>query len=162
MRPWRYIVAAAVCLLVLAGGGVLVSNPTAPTRAQLVDAAQARGSGILDGMTFSGQVSVNGKPLDVIDTWVFAKGAFESAECSNRCNYPRAPYFVRDMGDAIEFISESRCLDKDSQIVWRGTIKDGRAKGTMTWTMSRWYWTIEKQFVFEGTLTNRAASIAGD
>ena len=162
MRSWIYIVAAVVCLLVLAGGGVLVSNPTAPTRAQNVEAAQAGGTGILDGMTFSGQVFVDGEPLDVIDTWIFAQGTFESTECSNRCRYPPAPYYVRKLGDAVEFISESQCLDKDSQIVWHGTIEDGQAKGTMTWTTSRWYWTIEREFVFEGTLTNRAASIAGD
>lgn len=164
MRSWRYIVAAAACLLVLvlAGGWVVMSNPTAQTRAQLVEAAQARGSGSLDGMTFSGQIFVDGEPLDVIDTWVFSQGTFESTECSNRCNYPPAPYYVREVGDAVEFVSELHCLDKDAKIVWRGTIENGRAKGNMTWTANRWYWTIEREFVFEGALTGQAASIAGD
>jgi hypothetical protein len=147
--------------MVIAGGWFLASNPTKPVRAQDVEAAQTGGSGILDGMTFSGQVTIKGEPLDVIERWVFAHGAFESSECSLRCIYPRAPYFVRQLGEAIEFISESRCIDKDAKIVWQGTIEHGTAKGTMTWTISRWYWTIEKKFRFEGTLTERAASVAG-
>ena len=147
--------------MVAAGGWSFASNSTKPDRAQDVEAAQTGSSGILDGMTFSGQVTVKGEPLDVVERWVFAHGAFESSECSLRCNYPRAPYFVRQLGEAIEFISESRCIDKDAKIVWHGTIEDGTAKGTMTWTISRWYWTIEKKFRFEGTLTERAASAAG-
>jgi hypothetical protein len=162
MRRGAYIVAATVCLLAVAGGWFLVSEPTNPLRAHLVDPAQADGSGILDGLTFSGQVTINGDPLDVIEKWVFAHGAFESSECSLRCNYPRAPYFVRQLGEAIEFISESRCIDKDAKIVWHGTIEHGTAKGTMTWTISRWYWTIEKKFGFEGTLTEQATPIAGN
>jgi hypothetical protein len=31
----------------------------------------------------------------------------------------------------------------------------------MRWTISRWYWTIIKEFEFEGTLSERPASIAG-
>ena len=162
MRHGTYIVAATVCLMVVAGGWFLASNPTKPVRAQDVEAAQTGGSDILDGMTFSGQVTVNGKLLDVIDKWVFAHGTFESTECSNRCNYPRASYFVRDVGEAVEFVSESRCLDKDAKIVSRGTVDNGTVKGTMTWTFSRWYWSIEKEFEFAGTLTEPTAAIAGE
>jgi hypothetical protein len=31
-----------------------------------------------------------------------------------------------------------------------------------TWTVARWYWTIEKQFWFEGTLVDRAVTAAND
>lgn len=162
MRHWTYISAAIVCLMVVAGGWSLASNATKPDRVQDVEAAQTGGSGILDGMTFSGQVTVNGKLLDVIDKWVFAHGTFESSECSNRCNYPRASYFVRHVGEAVEFVSESHCLDKDAKIVWRGTFDNGTVTGTMTWTVSRWYWSIEKEFEFAGTLTEPTAAVAGN
>jgi hypothetical protein len=160
-QRWTYILAASACLLVFAGGWVVVSDQTNPVQAQMVDAAEDSGSGILDGMTFSGQVTSNGEPLDVIDKWVFAHGTFESTECSNRCNYPPAPYFVRHVDEAVEFVSESRCLDRNAKIVWRGTIDNATVKGTMTWTQSRWYWTIEKEFGFEGTLSEPATAMAG-
>jgi len=160
MRQRKYALAFIFCLLVLAGGWFLAAIPTMPGQAQNADLVQSSGSGVLDRMTFSGKVTVNGKPLDVIEKWVFAHGTFESTECALRCKYPRAPYFVRKLGEATEFISESRCLDKDAKIVWRGMIDDGTIEGTMTWTISRWYWTIERKFHFEGTLIKRAATVS--
>jgi len=161
MRQRKYALAFIVCLLVLAGGWFFAANPTKPGQAQNAEPAQSSGSGVLDGTTFSGKVTVNGKPLDVIEKWVFAHGAFESTECALRCNYPRAPYFVRKLGEGIEFISESHCLDRNAKIVWRGIIDDETVKGTMTWTIVRWYWTIERSFHFEGMLTERAATVSG-
>jgi hypothetical protein len=158
MRQLRYALAFIVCLLVLAGGWFLAANPRKSGQTLSAKPAQSSGSGILDGTTFSGKVTINGKKLDVIEKWVFAHGTFESTECALRCNYPRAPYFVRKLGDAIEFISESHCLDKDASIVWRGMVDGGTVKGTMTWTISRWYWTIERSFHFEGTRIERAAT----
>jgi hypothetical protein len=162
MRRRNYALALIVCLLFLAGGWFLAANPTKPGRTQDAQPAQPGNSGVLDRMTFSGKVTVNGKPLDVIEKWVFAHGTFESTECALRCNYPRAPYFVRRLGEAIEFISESHCLDKDAKIVWRGMIDNGTIKGTMTWTISRWYWTIKREFHFEGTLNEQAATVSGN
>jgi len=161
MRQSKYALAFIVCLLVLAGGWFLAANPAKSARTRITQPAQPGGSGILDRMTFSGKVTVNGKPLDVIEKWVFAHGTFESTECALRCNYPRAPYFVRRLGDAIEFVSESQCLDKDAKIVWRGMVDGGTVKGTMTWTISRWYWTIKRKFHFEGALTERTAAVPG-
>jgi hypothetical protein len=61
LRHWTYILAASACLLVFAGGWVVVSDQTNPVQAQMVEAAEDGGSGILDGMTFSGQVTSNGR-----------------------------------------------------------------------------------------------------
>lgn len=94
------------------------------------------------------------------DTLVFANGTFVSTECERRCKYPARPYFIRQVGDRIEFISETRCPDKDAKIVWRGTVDDGTIKGVFTWTTVRWYWTIEKEFSFEGTIVEGATPIA--
>lgn len=113
-------------------------------------------------MTFSGDVGPLGKPANVRDLLVFAKGTFVSKECERRCGYPAAPYFVRRVGDTTEFISETRCPDKDATIVWRGTVDDDTIKGVFTWTTSRWYWTIEKEFWFEGTLADGDMPLAGD
>jgi len=119
------------------------------------------GKGILDGMTFAAAMRLPGDTDDVDDIFVFANGTFVSTECDERCGYPARPYFVRYVDDAVEFISESHCLYKDAKIVWRGTIKDGKISGVSTWTVKRWYWTIEKELLFKGTLVDTAASVAG-
>lgn len=155
MRPYRFL-ALFAGLLILANscflGGIT-------TRAESKEPALPNGPGILDGMTFAGQIVRDGKPaVDVVDKWVFEKGTFLSTECAVRCHYPRAPYFIREQGAKIEFMSESRCTDQNATIVWRGTIENGSIKGVKRWTVKRWYWTIVKEFEFQGSLTGVAKS----
>jgi len=119
------------------------------------------GSGILDGLTFSAMLGPNGKPLDIQDSLIFENGTFVSTECEKQCNYPAQAYFARRVGEKIEFISETRCLTKDAEIVWRGTIDGDNIKGIYSWTANRWYWTIEKEFRFEGILEGNTTSISG-
>ena len=147
-------------LAVLGGGWLLFSEFQRPVQAERVEAIDPSGSGILDGMTFASELGPDGKPADVMDTLVFANGLFVSAECERRCNYPAHPYFVRQNGDKIEFLSETRCPDKDAKIVWRGTVDEDTIQGTFTWTVARWYWTIEKEFWFKGTLAEPATPVA--
>ncbi len=129
----------------------LNSNPKPDFEA--LHAAQTNGSGILDGMIFTGKAGIIGRPLDISDTWSFDKGTFVSTECETQCNYPRAPYYVRENSDAVDFVGETHCLDKDAKISWRGSVEGDKIKGTFTWNVKRWYWTIEKNFWFEGQLT---------
>lgn len=158
MRDCKPFLSALVCSLALAGGWIGVVNLTKTVWAQDASPVQSSGSGILDGMTFSGRIVSTGD-IEVADKFVFARGTFESAECSVRCNYPAAPYFTRKLGNATEFVTELHCLDKDATMVWRGTIEKGTIKGNMTWTSERWYWTIEKKFRFNGTLTNQTTPV---
>jgi hypothetical protein len=147
-------------LAVLGSGWFLFSEFQRPVQAERVEAIDLRGSGILDGMTFASELGPRGEPADVEDSLVFADGMFVSTECELRCDYPARPYFVRQNGDRIEFVSETRCPHKDAKIVWRGTVDDKTIKGTATWTLSRWYWTIEKEFWFEGTLAKPETPVA--
>ncbi len=114
--------------------------------------------GVLDGMAFSGILGMDDG--DVRDSFVFAKGTFVSTECERRCGYVARPYYVRKDGDKTDFISESICLHKNSKIVWRGTVEGETIKGVATWTVERWYWTIEKEYSFEGTLVGSAGPVA--
>lgn len=162
MRQSQHTLAIGVLLTALAGGSLLFAPAAMSVRAETVETTVGGDSGILDGMTFSGELGPIGKPADVKDFLVFANGTFVSKECEKRCGYPARPYFVRRVGDRTEFISETRCPGKDATIVWRGTVDNGTIRGTFTWTVDRWYWTIEKEFWFEGTLADRNAPFAGD
>jgi len=123
--------------------------PPAPVAGQAA-AALETGAGALDGLTFASEIGPVGKPADVKDTLAFADGLFVSHECERLCNYPASAYFVREADGAIEFVSETRCPHKDATIVWRGRVTDGKIDGVATWTVHRWYWTIEKDLAFSG------------
>ncbi len=109
------------------------------------------GFGILDGLTFTSKNGQYGKPGDHTDTLIFKEGTFVSTDCEKNCNYPAQAYFTRRLGEKIEFISETRCLTQDADIVWRGTVDGNNIEGTYSWRSSRWYWTLEKEFWFKGS-----------
>ncbi len=155
-RHTKTILATTTLLAVLACGWFLLTPGPKPVQADIAALADPDAVGTLDGMVFSGVLGQVGEPGDVEDTLVFENGTFVSTECDKRCGYPARPYFVRQVGNKIEFISESNCLYKDAKIVWRGTIDGDTLKGVSSWTVKRWYWTIEKEFWFEGTLVERA------
>lgn len=162
MRQAKYLLATGAPIAALAAGWVALSQATQPERGGPAETAERSGSGVLDGMTFSSKLGLAGKPGDVDDRLAFQNGLFVSTECDRRCGYPAQPYFARHVGARIEFVSEARCLYKDATIVWRGAVEGGTIRGTFTWTLDRWYWTIEKEFWFEGRLVEPSAPMVGN
>lgn len=160
IRQSKFITTAGLLSAVMAIGWLVAFGSIGPANADKSEATQLDGTNILDGLTFSSDIGPIGKPANVKDMLVFANGAFLSTECERRCNYPARPYFVRHVGDKTEFFSETRCPDKDAKIQWRGIVDDEVIKGEFTWTVNRWYWTVEKKFWFEGTLAGRSTPIA--
>ena len=153
------VIATAVITLLVGVWFFLAPTPRLELNPQ-VAGDDITGTGILDGMTFAGEMGATDGQGPVEDQFVFSKGTFVSTECDRRCGYPARPYFVRNVGDKIEFVSASNCLYKDAKIEWRGTIADGRMEGVSTWTVKRWYWTIEKEIPFWGTLKESAGPVA--
>lgn len=149
-------------MAILIGGWFVLSQATKPLQAKKIETTERGGSGILDGMTFVGKIGPVGKPADVQDALTFTNGMFVSIGCDRRCGYPAGPYFVRYVGDKIEFVSEGNCTDKNAKISWRGTIENDTLKGSFTWTSKRWYWTIEKEFWFEGKLSDPISPAASN
>jgi len=145
-----------VCAVSAGGGGPRAQSSSA---GQLAASSDGKAAGVLDGMTFRASMGPSGKPADVEDNLIFAEGMFLSMECDRRCGYPPAPYYVRHLGERIEFVSESTCDKYDATMSWRGTIEDGVIKGRVRWTAERWYWTIKKEFWFEGTLADDARPV---
>ncbi len=148
-----------VVFAIVAGGTLTLSGPEPPPSPALEATAAMRGRAALDGLTFTSQLGPAGKPFDVNDTLIFDDGLFVSTECEKRCNYPARPYYTRKKGDAIEFFSETRCPDKDAKLVWRGTVDSGSIKGEFIWISSRWYWTFEKTYWFEGVVHEKTSAI---
>jgi len=149
-----------IAAAVVAGGWFIVSITTKPVITESTSAIQDSGSGPLDDMTFTGMLGLEGQPKDIEDLFVFENGTFVSKECELRCKYPAAPYFVRNNNNLTEFVSETKCPYKDATIVWRGTVDGNTIKGVSTWTLKRWYWTVEKNFEFSGTLVKQSTPLA--
>ena len=157
-RATAYLVAASVLLAGFVALWFALVPPVVPQGDR--EAEVAEGSGVLDGMTFAGMMAPADGSDPVEDTFVFADGKFASTECDRRCGYPARAYFVRNVGERIEFVSESHCLYKDAKIVWRGIVDGDTIEGVSTWTLKRWYWTIEKELHFEGTLMVSTSPVA--
>ncbi|HSM41011.1 MAG TPA: hypothetical protein VK862_09685 [Afifellaceae bacterium] len=124
------------------------------------DMKAAGDAGPLDGMEFVGKLGPEGRPKDVEDRFVFSDGKFVSMECKLRCDYPARPYFISETENGTEFVSNTKCPYKDAEIIWHGTVNDGRVSGTATWTIRRWYWTVTNTFEFEGELNKKPEHIA--
>ena len=146
--------------LLLIVSAIAVALSGAPLATLAGQSAEAVTKAPLDGMSFKGGVGPYGQPHDVEDRFVFANGEFVSKECEQRCEYPARPYFVRKAGDQIEFISETKCPYKDATIVWRGTVQGDKIEGVATWTINRWYWTVEKKYEFSGSLEQSVTPLA--
>lgn len=159
MRSTSTLILTLVLGVAVAGGWYAYAKDTAPAATAGSEIAAPDGTGPLDGMVFVGMLGPSGKPKDVHDRFVFAKGTFVSEECELRCKYPARPYFVRTVAGKTAFVSETQCPHKDAKIVWRGTVDGDRIKGQANWTVRRWYWTIEKTFEFEGKLLKQSAAV---
>lgn len=155
-RKSKNIAVLAVSLAVIGAGAASLTlrDPLAEPDAWTMPADP----GPLDGLTFVGMVGPDGEELDVADTFVFENGTFVSRECELRCDYPARPYTAAADGDAWTFESETRCPYKDATIVWRGKVEGDQLSGVATWTIHRWYWSLERDFAFEADLTDTSVS----
>jgi hypothetical protein len=115
---------------------------------------------VLDGKAFEGEFGAVGEsePLNT-DSWIFDEGMFLSEKCVE-CGFPETPYWVSFQEGATSFVAHTQCPVTDATIVWRGTVQNGHIEGTYTWVKERWYWTIEKEFWFRGTLRTMVADDA--
>lgn len=159
MDKQKLILGISLLAVVLAGSWLLTLPNVAPSKPLALEHVGDEGSGILDGLEFSGAVTTS-KSTVAKDRFLFSKGKFVSTECVKRCGYLPGAYSVLNRDGKTEFISESRCTYKDAKIVWRGSVADGVVKGVSTWTVSRWYRTVETKFQFEGKLVKSPTPIA--
>lgn len=116
------------------------------------DTSAGLDGGPLDGLRFKVGIVKEGaedeNPLG--DTLTFDGGNFSSAICK-QFNFAAAPYWIRREGDTVRFLAELES-PTDGRMVWNGTISGDDLEGTMRWTRTRWYWTIDAEHRIRGTL----------
>ena len=102
----------------------------------------------LNGLRFAGQTGEKGKGDHHEDTITFSNGMFRSLDCEN-WGFSAGPYTVEKKGEAYHFKSTLMSPDR-GRLEWSGKIVGDRAVATFRWTHERWYWTIKRDYWFEG------------
>ncbi len=115
-------------------------------------------TGILDGRSFVGQLkSVDGaNTLD--DTLHFSEGHFWSSGCT-KCSFMPGSYWTRQNGAAIEFQGVLESPER-GRFTYQGSVVDGRVEAKIHWIRERWYWTVDRDYVFEGRIDDAGGSSA--
>jgi hypothetical protein len=81
------------------------------------------------------------------------------------CGFAPGVYWVRNDGEAIHFHGDMGSAER-GRFVYYGVVQDGHLSASVHWRRERWYWTIDRDFRFEGRLSpvvvsERAAIVAG-
>lgn len=114
--------------------------------------------GPLDGMNFVGTLGPEGKPGDREDIIHFADGQFWSENCVP-CGFRPGPYWVRVEDDRIHFRGKLSSPES-GEFSYTGVVQNNKLTVTMNWRKDRWYWSIDRNFWFEGTREATAAAEA--
>jgi hypothetical protein len=138
-------------IAIISGAAIALTAANTAKNDGPIDTALDKGSGTLDGLTFTTMLSPEGKPDGIRDAMFFRDGQFLSLECEDRCNYPPSAYFARAVENGHEFYIEAWCPTKDATMVWRGRIEGDKVSGTVKWSVRRFYWTTGTVLEFSGS-----------
>lgn len=106
------------------------------------------GSGVLDGMIFSGKISQSPQ-AGFDDKLSFSDGRFWSEICV-QCGFQPGKYWTRSVDGGVHFIGQMQ--GDYGTFKYEGLIVDGEAHVRVVWQKSRWYWTSSRTLAFEGSL----------
>jgi hypothetical protein len=108
-------------------------------------------SGTLDGNDFAGVLKSADGSIVLDDTLHFRGGYFWSAGCV-RCGFLPGEYWTRRTPDAFEFRGVLGSSER-GLFTYEGRIENGVVHAEINWKRVRWYWTVERQYVFDGELS---------
>lgn len=146
----RHIAAQLVVLTVLLATASQAEQ-TAPSRAPPIS--------VLDGKTFTGEIIPSGKTSGRAEDFVFSGGKFHSKVCLE-WGFKPGPYWVRLEKGRVHFMSRLTSAD-NGVMTYQGTIVDSKMDATVDWIKPRWYWTMKRQFRFQGA-ENKSPAKAGN
>lgn len=113
--------------------------------------------GPLDGRVYTGSFGPAGETADTPDTIGFRDGRFWSCHCAPMGFRP-GEYWVRYVGEAIHFTGRMES-DDSGTFDFTGVVRGEAVEVSLRWRKERWYWSIERDFRFTGTI-RESASIA--
>ena len=152
----RSFLAAALATVLLATTVALTPRLVAET---LPDPTPSAASGPLDGMVFSGVLGPADSPDHGIpDTLYFRNGHFWSEQCIP-CGFQPGRYWVHQAADGIHFRGELSSPEGGT-FKYAGVVRDDQVATTIDWRKERWYWTIDREFRFQGALSDDDSSLA--
>ena len=85
-------------------------------------------SGILDGLTYRGDIGPKGEAANGKDDVIFANGALHSTAC-DKYGFGPGTYIAVRNGDAVTFTATTKSKTEGT-ITWQGTIRNGVLEGT--------------------------------
>jgi hypothetical protein len=119
-----------------------------------------KGGGVLDGLVFVTTMRVDEYDAPFDDRITFDNGAFHSEECQRACDFGWTAYYTRQEGDSVAFIVETACSDAPQSVRFTGRVTGSRIEGSAVWTTERFYWTVQRNATFSGTLASEPAGTA--
>ena len=146
----RSMLAGLVTLL------IVVVTPYLVTMAATTSDGEQTVSGDLDGLDFLGMLKSTDGSISLDDTMHFRDGHFWSTGCT-KCSFMPGAYWTRRRGEAIEFRGALESPER-GRFDYNGTIEAGKIEATIHWRKERWYWTIDRDYVFQGRISDTLVS----
>lgn len=158
MRLLLQTLSILIVVTLVGGSGVVLLNKDIPDY-PVPDAPWEAGTA-LDGQTFFTTDTILETQDEVLDSFRFRDGKFQSSMCQVYCDFGWSDYqtFVAD--GVLHFTATTSCPDAPHKVVFYGTVIDGTLSFEGTWTTRRWYWTQQLNAVGSGTETPTEAHIA--
>jgi hypothetical protein len=104
--------------------------------------------GVLEKQRFVGTMKAEGDDTPDKDVFIFSDGTFKSKGCLE-WGFSPAPYWVRRDANGIHFLSELTSPEHGT-IRYEGVFDGKKLRGIAAWKKERWYWTLERDYLFEG------------
>lgn len=145
-------VASLILTLALLAPGPVRSEEDEPA------AIPVSSRGPLDGLSFEGMFGPPDGSSDRADVLYFSDGHFWSENCVP-CGFLPGPYRARQTEEGIRFEGLLKSPDR-GRFRYTGLVKDGRVMAQINWRKERWYWTIDKDFRFEGVRAESSAAVS--
>lgn len=133
---------------------VVVLSAAAVT-AQEPESSSAIPIDVLEGQSFAGEFTPADESSGRPDDFVFSDGKFYSRQCLEY-GFEAGPYWVRADGDRLYFFAELTS-EENGVMTYEGSISGTAIYAQIEWIKPRWYWTIKRNFRFQGSRNTNAA-----
>jgi len=148
MPARRTVILAAIGLLA-AGGGAIRLLPGSERKGGIAAPPPDGHSGALDGRVYSGIFRSHDGEISLNDSLHFQGGHFWSAGCIE-CSFPPGTYWTRRVGAGGLAFRGKLESPRRGRFTYEGRVAGEEIEVAVHWRRARWYWTIERDFLFTG------------